>query len=174
MGDPVELSFWASLVKSLKWLSVKILAPGIALALVIGGILLVAMGWKELQIGGILGSLLGKLPSGSPATVVNDVPGPRVDANGAVIPEGQADSKGDTQAVVVPIQTPGLFSNPSTVTFTSPGDSKPTVVSLPTGVKAKDVSSVIVVQPGVVAVTVKDSSGVSTKTVDDLLTKYSS
>jgi hypothetical protein len=73
---------------------------------------------------------------------------------------------------VVPINEPGIFSDPSTVEFTPPGETKPVVVPLPTGVKNSDVSQVVVVSPSVVAVTVKDNSGISAQTVDDLLKKY--
>jgi hypothetical protein len=77
-----------------------------------------------------------------------------------------------TQAVVVPIKNPGMFSNPDTVVFTPPGETKPVEVQLPDGVKAKDVDTVVVVKPEKFVVTVKDKSGIPAKKVDDLLNKY--
>jgi hypothetical protein len=157
----------------LKWLSRVLVAPGVSVLLVVGAVLLVAMGLKNVQIGGILGLLFGKKkPEHEAIDVANSIPAGRVDANGKLIPEGQADSKGMTQAVVVPIQNPGIFSNPDTVVFTPPGQDKPVEVKLPDGVKAKDVEQVIVVQPQKFVVTVKDSSGISAQHVNDLLKKY--
>jgi hypothetical protein len=174
-------SFWATAWEKtkavLKWVGTKLLAPGVglivAIVLIILAGLLLTMGLKELQIGGWLARLLGKKdPEATVIDVANSVPPNRVDKDGKIIPVGVPDSKGDTQAVVVPIQNPGLFSNPSTVTFTPPGSDKPVEVQLPDGVKNKDVDKVIVVKPDVIAVTVKDNSGVSAQHVDDLLKKY--
>jgi hypothetical protein len=72
----------------------------------------------------------------------------------------------------VPINPPGLFSNPTTVTFTPPGKTEPIEVKLPDGVRARDVDTVVVVSPTVTVVTVKDNSGVPTKRLDDLILKY--
>jgi hypothetical protein len=157
----------------LKWLARVFVAPGAAVLLVVGAVLLAVLGMKNVQIGGLLGMLFGKKkPEHTAIDVANSVPEGRVDAQGKIIQPGQADSKGMTQAVVVPIQNPGVFSNPDTVVFTPPGHDKPVEVQLPTGVKAKDVEKVIVVQPTKFVVTVKDSSGISAQHVDDLLKKY--
>jgi len=140
---------------------------------VAGAVLLVALGFKNIQIGGLLGRLFGKKkPEHTAIDVANTVPKDRVDDKGKIIPPGEPDSKGMTQAVVVPIKDPGIFSNPDSVTFTPPGESKPVEVTLPDGVKAKDVEKVIVVQPKKFVVTVKDKSGITGKNVDDLLKKY--
>jgi hypothetical protein len=156
-----------------RWMGVKLMAPGVALVVVAIAIVLVAMGVKELQIGGLLGWLFGKKdPEQKAIDIANTVPPHRVDPNGVLIPQGTPDSKGDTQAVVVPIQSPGIFSNPTTVTFTPPGSDKPIEIQLPDGIKNKDVDKVIVVQPGKFVVTVKDSSGIPAQKVDDLLKKY--
>ena len=93
-------------------------------------------------------------------------------SNSITIPEGQADPVGDTQAVVVPIKEPGLFSNPDTVQYTPPGATTDVTVQLPTGVKNRDVANVVIIKPEVLAVSVKDSSGVSLQKVDDLLKKF--
>lgn len=151
----------------------KLLAPGAALVLVILAVLLVAMGAKELKIGGLLAKLFGKKdPEHKALDVANSVAPSRVDKDGKLIPPGTTDSKGMTQAVVVPIKEPGLFSNPDTVTFTPPGTDTPKEIALPDGVKAKDVDKVVVVQPGKFVVTVKDNSGVTASHVDDLIAKY--
>jgi hypothetical protein len=169
--------FFAGLWSFIKKVSPKLLGPIAALVVIAVSILLVSMGFKELQIGGILGKLLGKKGGSNPdkgpiVETANTIDPKRVDADGKLIPQGVPDSKGDTQAVVVPIKPPGIFSDPSQVVFTAPGGTKPTVVDLPEGVTNKQVDQVIVVQPNVVAVTVKDTSPVSKQTVDDLLKKY--
>jgi hypothetical protein len=174
--EPPEPSFWevlwAKLVSFGKALMRFLIGPGAALVVVVVAILLVAMGVKNVQIGGILGKLLGKKSPGKKAIdVANSVPEGRVDKDGKIIPQGEPDSKGMTQAVVVPIKDPGIFSNPDTVVFTPPGEEE-VEIELPDGVKAKDVDKVVVVKPGEFAVTVKDNSSVSTKDVDDLLKKY--
>lgn len=175
--DPPGPSFWGTVWEKLKailhWMAIKLAAPGVALVIVVVAVLLVAMGCKGLQIGGLLGKLFGKKdPEQKAIDVANSVPPNRVGPDGKLIPPGTPDQKGDTQAVVVPIDNPGLFSNPDTVTFTPPGADKPVEVQLPTGVKNSDVDKVIIVKPDVVAVTVKDTSGIPAQKVDDLLAKY--
>ncbi len=168
-------TFWGSVRAALRWLAVKIGAPGVALLVVAIGVFFAAIGWKELQIGGLLSKLLGSKPdSKAESDAVNTIPPGRVGANGQLIPQGTPDSKGDTQAIVVPIKEPGLFSNPDTVKFTPPDGEKTVEVRLPDGVKSRDVENVVVVKPNVYVVAVKDNSGVSTKTIDDLLSKYGS
>lgn len=169
--------FFVGIWNFIKKVSPKLLGPLAALVVIVIAIVLVSVGFKELQIGGILGKLLGKKGGTNPdrgptVETANSIDPKRVGPDGKLIPQGVPDAKGDTQAVVVPIQPPGLFSDPNTVTYTAPGDAQPTVIPLPTGVTSKQVDQVIVVQPNVVAVTVKDNSGVSSQTVDDLLKKY--
>lgn len=160
------------------WVGVKILGPLLAVLLIVVAVILVSMGFKELQIGGLLGKLFGKKEpeggggKGKVIDVANSVDPDRVGPDGKLIQPGQPDSTGQTQAVVVPIKEPGLFSDPKKVVFTEPGKDKPTEVILPDGVTNKDVDQVVVVKPDVVVVTVKDNSGISAKTVDDLLSKY--
>lgn len=170
-------TFWGAVWGTLKsighWMALKLAAPGVAVVIIIVAILLVAMGFKELQIGGLLAKLFGKPdPAQKAIDVANSVPPGRVGPDGKIIPQGTPDSKGDTQAVVVPIQDPGLFSNPSTVIFTPPGSTTPVEIQLPDGIKNSDVDKVIVVKPDVVAVTVKDSSNIPAQKIDDLLAKY--
>jgi len=174
---PAEPGFWqvvgAKLAAFAKWAARVLVAPGIALLLIVGAIVLVALGIKNVQIGGLLGMLFGKKkPEHTAIDTANSVPEDRVDDKGKIIPIGEPDSKGMTQAVVVPIQNPGIFADPDHVTFTPPGETKPVEIKLPDGVKAKDVEKVIVVKPTKFVVTVKDTSGISAKHVDDLLKKY--
>lgn len=170
--------FWSTVWEKLstwgKWVAQKLLAPGVALIIVVVAVVLVAMGAKDLQIGGLLARLLGKKAEGDgKIDIANTVDPDRVDKNGKLIPPGTPDSQGSTQAVVVPIENSGgLFSNPDTVKFTPPGEDKPREIKLPDGVTAKDVDKVIVVQPEKFVVTVKDNSKVSGQDIDDLLKKY--
>ena len=169
---PLLEAVWAKLKAAAAWVWAKLGVPGVALIIVAVGLLLVALGWKELQIGGILGRLFGKKPAPGPVAVANTVPPGRVDSKGNLIPVGQPDSTGQTQVPVVPVHEPGFFSDPQTVKFTPPGAEKPVEVRLPDGVKNTDVKQVIVIQPETVVVTVKDNSGVTAEKVDDLLAKY--
>jgi hypothetical protein len=164
-------TFWPT---AWAWIKRYLLAPLPALIIVAVALLLVAVGFKNIQIGGLLGKLFGK-PDGKKAIdVANSVPDHRVDANGNLIPVGTPDAQGITQAVVVPIQTGGLFSDPTVVKVTPPGSDKEVVVHLPTGVTSSDVHQVVIVSPEVVAVTTKDNSKVTVGQVDDLLKKYGS
>lgn len=160
--------FWATLKRVGQWT----FGPLLALLVIIGAFLLMMLGVKNLQIGGILGALLGRKPQSRAIDTANSIPKNRVDKEGKLIPIGQADSKGITQVPVVPIKNPGLFSNPSTVQFQDPDSAKPVEVALPDGVKAKDVEHVVVVQPGTFAVTVKDNSKVSSEDLESILSKY--
>lgn len=171
-----EPTFWQTVWAWLKKFARWVYAPLVAILIVVGVFILVALGVKHLQIGGLLGKLFGKDPKdGKKAVdVANTVPEGRVDEDGVIIKPGEPDSKGQTQAVVVPIEEPGLFDNPDKVEIIPPGETEPVVVDLPDGVKAKDVDKVIVVKPEVYAVTVRDSSKVKAKDVDDLLEKYGS
>jgi hypothetical protein len=165
------MNFWS---KVWGWIRKYLLAPLPALLLVAAALLLVVLGVKDLKIGGLLAKLFGK-PEGKKAVdVANTIPTDRVDKDGKLIPPGTPDSKGMTQAVVVPVETGGLFSDPNVVKITPPGETKPVVVHLPDGVKSKDVDKVLVLKPEVYAVTVKDTSKVTGKQVDDLLSKYGS
>lgn len=161
-------ALWQDLVAVAKWIG----ARGLIIIIVIAAIVLVSIGFKGLQIGGLLGKLLGKKPDGEAIDIANSVPAGRVDANGKIIPPGTPDAGGNVQAVVVPIQDPGMFSNPGTVVFTPPGATQPVEVTLPTGVTNSDVQQVIIVKPSTYVVSVKDSSGIPAQTVDDLLKKY--
>jgi len=77
-----------------------------------------------------------------------------------------------TQATVVPIDKPGMFSDPKTIKVTPPGATKPIEVAVPDGVKAKDIEHVVVVNQRITTVTVKNDSAVKARDVDDLLAKY--
>ena len=130
--------FFAGIWAFIKKVSPKLLGPIAALVVIVIAVVLVSMGFKNLQIGGILGKLLGKKGGTNPdrgptVETANTIDPKRVGPDGKLIPQGVPDAQGDTQAVVVPIQPPGLFSDPNQVVFTAPGDTKPTVVPLPTG-----------------------------------------
>jgi hypothetical protein len=173
MPDVTEPTFWQAAWVWIKKVARWIWAPLPAILLVAGAIILVALGAKNLQIGGLLDKLLGRDRSGTRAIdTANSVPADRVDKDGKIIPIGQPDAQGMTQAQVVPIESPGLFSNPDHVEIIPPGQTDPISVQLPEGVKAKDVHQVIVVKPDNFVVTVKDNSGIKAQTVDDLLSKY--
>ena len=166
-------AFFAKLWSWIKTAARFAIAPiGVILIVLVGGFL-VAAGLKNVQVGGLIATLLGKKKTGSKAVAVaNSVPKDRVDANGKLIPVGTADSKGITQAAVVEIDRPSWLGDPKTVQFTPPGEQKPVTVDLPDGVHATDVEHVVVVKPGEFVVTVKDSSGISATKVDSLLSKY--
>lgn len=174
MVDDPQPTFWQASWAWIKKAGRALLAPLPAILLIIGAIILVFLGVKNLQIGGLLGKLLGrdKTEGTKAVDIANSVPAGRVDANGNLIQPGTPDSKGVTQAKVVSIETPGLFDDPTQVKIVPPGETKPVVVDLPDGVKAKDVDKIIVVKPEVLVVTVKDSSNLTPQRVDDLLKKY--
>lgn len=161
------------LLKVWAWIRKYLVAPLPIILVVAGAIVLVVLGVKNVQIGGILAKLTGKKTDGKKAVdVANTIPDNRVDASGKVIPVGTPDAKGLTQAVVVSIEPPGMFSNPDHVVIQDPVEKKPVVIELPEGVKAKDVDKVVVVSPEIHVVTVKNNSSVKAKDVDDLLSKY--
>lgn len=166
-------SFWGSVWERFKatmlWVATKILAPGVALILVVLAIVLAAVGLKEFNFGGLIARLMGKKdPGQTKIDTANSVDSERKGKDGKPLPPGQPDTKGDTQAVVVPLEE----KDDHTVVVKSPTEDKPVEVPLPDGVKADEVDTVVVVQPTVTDVTVKDTSGVSVKKVDDLLSKY--
>ncbi len=160
-------SFWA---KPWDVFRKYVLAPLPILVIVVVAVLLVALGAKNVQIGGLIGKILGKKDSKKAVDVANTIPKDRIGADGTLIPIGTPDAKGLTQAKVVPIQNPGLFDDPSKVKIMDKG--KVVDVPLPTGVKAKDVEHVVVISPEVTAVTVKTGSSVKAGDVDQLLKKY--
>ena len=73
------------LAKAWVWIKRYLLAPLPALIIVAVALLLVAVGFKDIQIGGLLAKFFGK-PEGKKAIdVANSVPDHRVDANGSLI-----------------------------------------------------------------------------------------
>lgn len=169
-----EPTFWQNVWGWLKRFGRWAYAPLVAILIIAVAFVLIAIGFKP-QIGGLLGKLFGKGDedkSKRAIDVANSVPKGRVDDKGVIIKPGEPDSTGQTQAMVVPIEEPGLFDDPNKIKITPPGETKPIEVILPDGVGAKDVDKVIIVKPDVYAVTVKDNSGISGKDVDDLLAKY--
>lgn len=172
--EAVKPTFWQNAWAWIKRVGRAIAAPLPAIIIVVVAIILVVLGFKKLQIGGLLNKLFGKDDTGGKKVidVANSIPEGRVDDKGNLIPLGKPDSQGITQAKVVPIEEPGLFDDPSKVKIVPPGETTPIEVKLPDGVKSQDVDKVVIVKPEVYAVTVKDTSKVTTKDVDDLLAKY--
>lgn len=172
------MGFWATVWQKIKsifsWMGRHLLAPIVAVIVIVAAIALLIVGVRDLQIGGLLGRLFGRKDEDPKKAIdiANSIDPDRIDKNGNLIQPGVPDSNGNTQAVVVPIQQPGLFSDPHKVIFTPPGETKPVEVVLPDGVTNKDVEHVVIVKPEVTVVTVKDTSGVSAGQVDDLLKKY--
>lgn len=155
------------------WVRRYLLAPLPALVVVVVALLLVAFGARNIKIGGLLGRLFGRAEGRRAIDVANSVPEDRVDSAGRVIPVGQPDSQGMAQAVVVPVETGGLFDDPAVVKVRPPGQDKPVVVHLPDGIESKDVAQVVLITPEVVAVTVKEgTANVTVQQIDDLLRKY--
>lgn len=133
-----------------------------ALVIIGGGLLFIFK--RDLQIGGILGALLGSKPTNKRA----EIPEKRVDEAGKTILPGESDSKGYTQIPVSEnIKKPGFFSDPNTVVIDHPTEGKQ-VIELPTGVKNRDVSEVIIVKPEVTEVSNNDK-GVDTKYLINIL-----
>lgn len=162
------------LSKAWSFIRKYLLAPLPVLLLVIGAVVLAMLGAKNVQIGGLIGKLLGKSKptGGKTLEVANSIPPGRVRDDGSIIKIGEADSKGIVQAQVVAIEKPGIFSDPKTIKVTPPGQTKPIEIAVPDGVKAQDIEQVVVVNTEIKAVTVKSSSPVKAKDVDDLLAKY--
>lgn len=168
-----EPTFW-----QLAWARTKLVLRAIgaslpAVLIILVAVILIMVGVK-VSVGGLLAKLFGKTGDEAKKAidVANSFPKDRVDKDGKIIPQGQPDSTGQTQAVVVPIEKPGLFDDPNKIKITPPGETKPIEIVLPDGVKPADVDKVIIVRPEVIVVSVRDSSGVSGKDVDDLLKKY--
>lgn len=139
--------------------------------IIVVGIVLLAMGFKEIRLGGLLGTLVGKKDAKKPLEVINTIPESRVDKDGKLIPLNAADSKGIKQAEVIPIEEPSIFSDPRTIQVTTGGKEK-IDIALPDGVTAKDIDKVIVLNAQDYAVVVKSTSKVQKTDIDDLLKKY--
>ncbi len=170
------LRVWSWLQAACRWVARNLLGPIGVLLLVVFAVVAAAVGFREIQVGGLIARLLGKKKAsgGGVIEVANSVPEGRIAPDGTLIQPGEPDSRGQTQAVVVPIQEPGILSNPNTVRFLPPGQKDPVELPLPDGVKNRDVDQVIVVRPQVMVVTVKDASGIQAEKVEDLLRKYGS
>lgn len=149
-----------------------LIAPLPVLLLVVGAALLIAMGAKNVQIGGLLGKLLGKKVTQKAIDIANSIPPERIGSDGSLIPIGKPDSKGMVQAHVVAIEQPGIFSDPKTVKVTPPGADEPIEVAVPDGVDANEVAQVVVIASKVTGVVVKNDSLVKGKEIDELLAKY--
>lgn len=160
---------WSWIKKGVRALAVPLLVTlvfGVALIMISAGI-------KNVRIGGLLDKLLGRDSKGTKAVdVANGIPEGRVGKDGNLIPIGEPDGKGITQARVVEVDAGGLFDRNDQVKITSPDSPDPIVIDLPEGVTASDVDKVLVVRPEVFVVTVKSTSPVSAADVDDLLRKY--
>jgi hypothetical protein len=168
------LGFRATLSRCWKAVARWVLGPGAAILVIIGGLLLLVFVGKLIPLGQVFDWITGrdKKPGDQRAVdVVNHPPEDRT-KDGKPIEPGTPDSKGQTQAVVVPIETPGLFDRQDQVRYTPTGTDKPVVVDLPTGVQASEVKAVVVMTPRIVAVTVASTSKATPLQVEDLLKKY--
>jgi len=144
---------------------------GLILAVVL--VVVTLMTGKKAKFGGLLGKLLGK-PEDDPSKAIekaNTVDKGRVAPDGKPIEIGQPDSKGQTQAEVLPIEKTGVFSDDSKIVIDPPNE-KPIEVELPVGVTSKEVAQEVVVKPEVTTTKVTDNSKVSAQRIDDLLKKY--
>jgi hypothetical protein len=139
--------------------------------LAVVAICLVAFGVKNIQVGGLIDSLLGKKVKKA-VDIANTIPEDRVTPDGKLIQPGEPDSKGIIQARVVPLVSPGLFDDKTNVTILDPDTQKKVTVVVPDGVKPSDVESVVVISPEITIVSVKSSSKVESTSVDLLLRKY--
>jgi hypothetical protein len=158
--------FWTylkSLGRRLFQLAIRYpLATAATVFVVIGAVLLMIFGKREIQIGGILGKLWGKKPIESRVIP----PEERTNPDGTPILPGQSDKEGFVQALpTTTIKKPGLFSDPKIVIIESGG--KEVKIPLPTGVKNKDVAEVTIIKPDVVEVKSLDK-GVSTTQLVEL------
>lgn len=157
---------WAKVVEFLRRSWLKILIAVVVVALVV-----MLLAGLRANVDPLLSRLRDKdKPYVKAVGIANSVPPGRIGADGKPIPVGTPDEVGMTQAVVVPVQPPGPFQGDGFVDVIPPGKD-PIRVQLPTGVKAADVETVIIVKPNVVAVSVRDDSGVSPERVDDLLAR---
>ena len=111
-----EPTFWQNAWSWLKKLGRWTYAPVVAIVIILVVFVLVALGFKNIQLGGILGRLFGKdgkNPTGKKAIdVANSVPEDRVDKDGNLISIGTPDSTGQTHRSRNPSQT---RSNPRRV-----------------------------------------------------------
>ena len=144
--------------KAWEWVIKKPAALAAAALVIIGGILLVLFK-KDLQIGGILSSLLGEKKKPNLRVVP---PEKRVRKDGSAIQPGESDERGFTQAPVsTTIKKPGLFSKPDEIVIEHPTKGNQTI-KLPTGVKNKDVREVIEIEPDIYEVKNNDKPSVDT------------
>lgn len=165
-SDDWTVKLWALVRK-------YILAPIPVLIIVVVAFILAMLGVKNLQVGGLIGKLLGKkAPEQKALEVANSIPPGRLREDGSLIPLDEPDSKGITQAHVVAIKEPGLFDDPKVVKITPPGETKSISIQVPDGVRAQDIQQVVIVKPQIMAVTVKSTSTVRADDVDALLAKY--
>lgn len=127
------------------------LATAASVFVVIGAVLLMIFGKREIQIGGILGKLWGKKPIESRVIP----PEERKTPDGTPILPGQSDKEGFVQALpTTTIKNPGLFSDPKIVVIQNAG--KEVKIPLPVGVRNKDVAEVTIIDTNVVEIKSND------------------
>lgn len=135
--------FWLKVKQLGAWLKDRVLLPFLAVMAAVATIVLVSFGLK----GAWAKDLLGKLLDGPS----------KPDPDRKVEP-GTSDTKGDTEAEVLPIEVEdGSIVLPNT---------EPVI--LPDGVTPDEVAEVVVVQPQVPEVTVRDTT--ANKDLNNLLT----
>jgi hypothetical protein len=161
------MTYLKALVKRLYGLMVKYpLAVAAAVFLAVGAVVMALAGYDDVQIGGLLEKLFGKKKTNPDIRVVP--PPERVDSDGNSIPLGESDEKGYVQAPInTKIVPPGVFSNPDTIVVVHPNKGEVTI-PLPVGVKNKDVSEVVEIQPNVYEIRNNDR-GVNTSELEEFL-----
>ena len=152
-------SFFGSLGK---WVVRYPLAAAATVILIVGAVLMLAMG-KKFQLGGLLGRLWGKEKKNLRGVPPED----RVDKDGNPIKPGESDDKGYVQAPISDIKKPGLLDDPKTVTVIHPEKGE-IVIDLPEGVKNEDVKEVVEIEPDVYEVRNNDT-GADTDELLDIL-----
>lgn len=141
------------------------LTVAIAVFLAAGAVVMALVG-HDTQIGGLLEKLFGKKKIDPNIRVLP--PTGRVNSSGDPIFPGESDNKGYVQTPVnTEIVKPGIFSNSDTITIIHPEKGEVTL-PLPVGVKNKDVSEVIEVEPDTYQIKNNDS-GVDTSELRNIL-----
>lgn len=152
------------------WVRKNILSPPILFLVTLIALVLLGFGVRV-----FLGDIFRKI-QGNPFNGIKSLPPvlpvdpQRVHDDGTVILPGEKDAKGWVQPVVYPVPVPDIFDSPSVVTVKTPEG--PLEVELPVGVDREEVKEVVVIQPGVVTVTVTNRDPVATPTLDKLLETY--
>ncbi len=123
--------------------------------------LFLAIGGKNIQIGGILSKLWGKKEENDNGIKVIP-PNTRIDDSGKIIEPGVSDNSGFVQVKDnIEIKDPGLFSDPTKLIVIHPEKGE-MVIPLPKGVSNTDVKQIVEVKPDVYQVSNEDRPSINT------------